>query len=290
MAATKRPIALRDVQRLMGAAIFRPLSSGYAMQKIWTDGRPTAEVADLVIKPNDRLTSFERLEIYNKQYWFRLIDALHEDFPGLRAVIGRAKFQRLVIDYLAAHPSKSFTLRNLGHAMVTFLSEHPKLSAPHAVAAIDIAKLEWAQVIAFDEGEKPAFSAEDLVNKSADKLRLGLQPYLSILQLSYAMDDYLIAVKKILANVRPDDDAPAIRMRPKKKPTYLAVHRHDLGVYYKPLEPGAYHLLSALSSGQTLAQALAALSEKLPAEHMPAAPAIQQWFASWTRMGWFCRP
>ena len=28
------------------------------------------------IKPNDRLSSFERLEIYNRQYWFRLLDCL----------------------------------------------------------------------------------------------------------------------------------------------------------------------------------------------------------------------
>jgi len=40
------------------------------------------------IKPNDRLTSFERLEIYNRQYWFRVLGGLAEDFPGLRAVLG----------------------------------------------------------------------------------------------------------------------------------------------------------------------------------------------------------
>ncbi len=27
------------------------------------------------IKPNDRLTSFERLEIYNRHYWFRVLSA-----------------------------------------------------------------------------------------------------------------------------------------------------------------------------------------------------------------------
>ena len=46
-------------------------------------------VASELIKPNDRLTSFERLEIYNRQYWFRILSGFAEDFPGLRAVSGQ---------------------------------------------------------------------------------------------------------------------------------------------------------------------------------------------------------
>ena len=42
------------------------------------------------IKPNDRLSSFERLEIYNRQYWFRLLDCLYEDYPGLLSVLGKS--------------------------------------------------------------------------------------------------------------------------------------------------------------------------------------------------------
>ena len=48
-----------------------------------------AEVAAEFIKPNDRLTSFERLEIYNRMYWFRLIDCVRDDCPGLRAAARR---------------------------------------------------------------------------------------------------------------------------------------------------------------------------------------------------------
>ena len=58
------------------------------MQKRWIDGRPMEEAAADFIKPNDRLSSFERLEIYNRQYWFRVLDCLWDDYPGLRAVLG----------------------------------------------------------------------------------------------------------------------------------------------------------------------------------------------------------
>ena len=72
------------------------------------------------IKPNDRLSSFERLEIYNRQYWFRLLDCLYEDYPGLLAVLGEKRFLKCVRAYLVRYPSDSFALRDLGSRSVVF--------------------------------------------------------------------------------------------------------------------------------------------------------------------------
>ena len=74
---------------------FAPADAGLADPETWFDGRPTSEVFASFIKPNDRLTSLERLEIYNKQYWFRLLDCLYDDYPGLRAILGQSRFRRL---------------------------------------------------------------------------------------------------------------------------------------------------------------------------------------------------
>ena len=64
---------LLELQRRMAEDVRRPLTADYEMQSVADDGRPTADIAASYISPNDRLTSFERLEIYNRQYWFRLI-------------------------------------------------------------------------------------------------------------------------------------------------------------------------------------------------------------------------
>jgi len=66
------------------------------------------------IKPNDRLTSFERLEIYNRQYWFRVLGSMAEDFPGLRAILGQWRFDDMCRAYLAERPSRSFTAEESG--------------------------------------------------------------------------------------------------------------------------------------------------------------------------------
>ncbi len=111
----------------MATAIFRPLTARDRMQERWSDGSSTSAVAAQFIKPNDRLSSFERLEIYNRVYWFRVLDCLYDDYPGLRAIVGEKKFMRLATAYLAKYPSVSFTLRNLGQRLEQFLREEPSL-------------------------------------------------------------------------------------------------------------------------------------------------------------------
>ena len=83
---------LLDLQRSMAGAIFRPLTPAWRMQANLPDGNNLRAAASEFIKPNDRLSSFERLEIYNRQYWFRLLDCLYEDYPGLLAVLGERRF------------------------------------------------------------------------------------------------------------------------------------------------------------------------------------------------------
>ena len=105
-----------------GRAVMLPLTADEQMRARRADGRSMSEVAESFIAPNSRLTAFERLEIYNRQYWFRILGALAEDFAALSAVIGARAFERLSIAYLSAHPSRSFTLRNLGSHLPEWLA------------------------------------------------------------------------------------------------------------------------------------------------------------------------
>src|ERR1700730_205137 len=44
-----------------------------------------------------------------------------EDVPAVRAVVGAKRFEELSVAYLTAHPSRSFSLRNLGSKLVEWL-------------------------------------------------------------------------------------------------------------------------------------------------------------------------
>src|SRR6202451_4668214 len=115
---------LLSLQRRMARAVMTPLTPSERMRSTAPDGRSMRAVASEIIKPNSRLTSFERLEIYNRQNWFRVLAGFAEDFPGLRAVLGERKFDAVAKAYLIDCPSESFTLRNLGSRIEPWLRKH----------------------------------------------------------------------------------------------------------------------------------------------------------------------
>ena len=286
---------LLDIQRRMAAAVMHPRTRAETMPRRRRDGISNQGEAEAIIRPNDRLTSFERLEIYNRQYWFRLYDCFEEDFPGLRAILGRAKFDALMRAYLTDCPSQSFNLRNLGSRLEAWLTEHPAYAAPHATLALDMIRLEWAHIEAFDEEERPRLSAKALV-RIDENSTLRLQPYLRLLALSYPVDDLLLQVRnEDGSSTSSANNASTTRKRHHvrrvaalpPRPMHLAVHRHENSVWYKPLAREEFDLLAALVAGKTLGEALekALASSSIPEDQRPAF--LQETFATWSMLGWF---
>jgi len=271
----------------------RPLTAAGNMQKTWRDGRPTKKVVAGFIKPNDRLTSIERLEIYNRQYWYRLRDCFYDDYPGLRAVLGDRRFERMAEAYLTRHPSVSFTLRNLGQFLVKFLEQEPRWIAPLQKPALDMARLEWAHIEAFDNEAKPPLKVDSLLDKDPAQIHLKLQPHLSLLKLGYELDEFLIKAKdgeglraeaSNAVELRRARRQTLLKKHLKPKPILLAVHRHNDTVYYKRIEPGQFRLLSAFKTGASLAEACEDLAQSRAADLTQ----IRSWFESWAALGWFC--
>ena len=164
-----------------------------------------------------------------------------------------------------------------------------------------MARFEWAQVVAFDGPSKAPISPDDILDTPPSKLRLALQPYLSLLELDYAVDDFLIAVKKRESNVlrgeasNAVDSAPTARVRrkrirpPEREKVYLVVHRHDNMLYYKRLDPEAFAILSALNRGAAVEDACADAVNASVRTDIDWSVQIKEWFDNWSALGWFCR-
>src|SRR5271163_5255485 len=148
-------MTLVTLQRAIARAVMQPLTSSERMRRSAPDGGAMTDYAARFIKPNDRLTSFERLEIYNRQYWFRVFGAMAEDFPGLRAILGERRFDDMCRAYLMECPSRSFTLRSLGSRLEAWLRRNPQWIRGKKALALDMACLEWADMEAFDGVAEP---------------------------------------------------------------------------------------------------------------------------------------
>ena len=290
--------ALLTLQRRMAAAVMEPLTRTETMVRRRRDGVSTSAEAAAFVKPNDRLTSFDRLEIYNRQYWFRLYASFEEDFPGLQATVGRVKFEGLMRQYLAECPSTSFTLRNLGSKLPEWLAAHPEWTAPRTPLALDMVRIEWAHIEAFDGGIEEPPGPEDLAAVD-DETRLRLQPHLQLLRLQFPVDDLLIAVRSEAGsgdassnNAKVARRSKVVRRIAEQEPEeiFLAVHRRENSVYYKRLHPEDFRMLEALGSGATLEAAITAGFEGSPIPEEERGQFLQEAFQTWAELGWFVKP
>lgn len=288
---------LRRMQQIFAGALFRPLAEGDTMQECWVDGRPMIEVTDDFIQANDRLTSVERLEIYSKSYWYRLLDCMYDDYPAVRAAVGDRKFMPLITAYLSEHPSESYTARDLGSRFEQFLRDHPEWGGRSFDLVLDCARFEWAQVIAFDSEAKKPLALDSALGADPSALRLGLQPYLCLLDLRYPIDDFIIALRQrenrlqggaSNTSLEPTQHEKIPKVpKPKRQKTWVAVHRLENSLYYKRLDEVSFTILKAIQDGKTLAEACDLGAAVAPAD-LDLAAEIQAWFHLWASLGWLC--
>jgi hypothetical protein len=286
-------VSLLDLQRRMAADVGRPLTPDFDMLTVAEDGQSRATMASRYIKPSATLTSFERLDIYNRQYWFRVIDAVSQDYRALSAIVGPKRFDALIRSYLSANPSTSFTLRNLGKRLPTWLARHPQFTGRRHDLAVDAARVEWACVEAFDAASLTPLTESGVLLLSPATV-LALQPHLQLLHLRYPVDDLVIAVHRgtpdaeIVSNAATTHKRPARERFPamRRSDIWLAVHRYDDSVYHSRLTAEQFRLLSALRDGHTVDSAIRnafAGSRLMPEEE---AATIQEIFAHASQLSW----
>lgn len=282
---SNKSITLDQMQRAMAEAIMHPSIQSTNFNS-----------AVYLIKPNQQLKAAERLSIYHEQYWLRLLDSLHDDFPGLNAVLGEERFQQLCTAYLVAYPSRTHMLNYLGEHLAKFVLESPHLSNPHNALAYQLACLEWAEMLAHSAPEHASLNRQALLNGDAVNKTLKLQPHITVLQLDYALDNFLLKLNKNVdksiesnAFIRKIKKSTPISL-PKKQRIFLAIYRMNDIIYYKRLNKNQYLLLSAINEGKTIVQACTDLITKKTSilDINVLAEKLKRYFASWMELNWFC--
>jgi hypothetical protein len=290
---------LASAQALMALSVMRPLQAAES-----DGGEPSAvrdaifeSTAETLFKSSWSLAPADRLEIYNKQYWFRILDSMLEDFPGVHAILGAKKFDELIYAYVSAHPSTTYTLRDLGAKLPEFILRHPEIAGKDAVMCHQMCLFEWGAIEAFDRKRYPTIPANAIASGNPAALVLTLQPFISLIETDYALDDFAIDVDKhsaqhgISTAQASRDQKKKRTKRPKKEHVFLVIHRQKNGVYYKRVDHEQFKLLQLVKSRVTLGEACAILANELSPDNSATFPdRLRQNFAEWMELCWFADP
>lgn len=247
-----------------------------------------AAVADLVATGNSRLSAAKQLEIYREQFFLRHLEVLRDDLRALEHLLGDEGFAALTRAYLAAHPPTSFTLRDLGASVVSFVTTAAPWSEDPFVA--DVARVEWAFVEAFDAPDAPSIDGASIAaipEESWPAARIMLQPSLQRLALAHPAHDYRLA-----ARASADAEnllALATLAPPDPRPTFVIVYRDGVSLLCLDVEPNAFALLDELANGATLGDACERVARASGESEAAFDAKVAEWFQTWTRLGWISR-
>ncbi len=261
------PPDLRAAQRLFHDLIRAPEGVVPGARDLVAEGRLESEDLAFLIRGDDRLGASQRLDIYASMYFYRLRDALAEDFPKVVAALGGARFHNLITDYLIEHPSRTWSLRFAGEALPGFLARHAVAGEFPWLA--DLARLEWARIEVFDEtdiepiGRKRIASLDEA---GIATLRLGLVPACRLLALDHTVAPVWLAIEQggstpaggrnteaAVAGEEFETIAPARVTLPSAQPCFLRAWRHGFTVYHRTMRADEHTCLVRLRDrGATL--------------------------------------
>jgi hypothetical protein len=231
-----------------------------------------------VVRPSRALTSRDRLEIYSTMIRLRLVDALAQDFPALRFALGPRRFEVLAVAYLAAHPSRHYSLNALGAHLASFVRSGAARIA-RAVFVSELAALERAVEEVFDERRSSVLREDELLNIPAERwsdVRLLPIPALRLIKTRYPVNAFYQAWR--------DGRAPAI---PQRRTSWVAVYRKGSVVWRMDLDRARQRLLVELVNGATLESAIRTTLAARGVDASRARRKLGAWFRGWAAEGLF---
>ena len=235
------PTKLKDLQALLYRLITAP--SGVA-EGLAGERELSARGLDTIVLGDDRLSSEARVDIYANMYFYRILDALKEDFPVTRAVVGDDHFHNVVTGYLIEYPPTQPSLYYCGRYLAEYLRGHPIRERAPFVA--DVAALERAIVEAFQGRDATALTADALraiAPEDWPAMKLSVQPSAQTLPLEWRVSELVRAVEE------DKQWQPAERGAVK-----VIVWRRDMHVFHREIEQIEADALEAVARGATFAE------------------------------------
>ncbi|CCB85074.1 putative uncharacterized protein [Parachlamydia acanthamoebae UV-7] len=281
---TLAPPVLQYIQEWFGSIIARPIDFDNRMNPVSPCGHSMEKEAAHYIAPSPTLRPAQRIELYNQQYWWRLLNVLHEVFPFVTCLFGYREFNQVLgFPFLVKYPPAHWFLQAIGDRLPLFVQKYYR--ADDFQLVYDATQLDCAFNQAFYSAHIPTNLQEMMLGDSEAVLAksLVLQPHMQVFAFKYDLVEFRQAFLKQNPDYWLEHDFPEL----KHVPTFCAVFRNDFNqVVTTPLDPDEYHFLSLFRSGCSIDQACEWLDEQTDPIFENSAENLQKWFHKWFLEQW----
>jgi predicted Zn-ribbon and HTH transcriptional regulator len=280
------PYTMLGTQEWFAKIITYPLDENNQIQSHSQEGMCVAEETAKYLTSGPTLKPHERIQIYNQQYWWRLLNALQVSFPLVTRLCGFHFFnEQIGIPFLLAHPPSHWSIALIGEKLPLWISEsyqHPDQALIYHSACLD-----WA----FSEGytilEAPPLDLADVSQRDPEailNLTYYLQPYIYLFQWDYDLMDFRNAFLLHEVNYWTEHPFPKLK---KRKDFYIALFRNKKnGISFRKISRPEYLLLNQFKEGATLSAACEFIEKQDEKIYKQTLKHMQKWLQEWACAGW----
>ena len=238
---------LRELQALLARLITARdgVEQGLAFEQDLPDGS-----LDTLIIGDQQLSAVDRVGIYANAYFYRLLDAIKEDFPVTLATIGDAEFHNLITAYLVEYPPHRPSINDASQNLAAFV-RGSELAARWPFLH-DLVRVERAIVEVFLGVDAKPLGFEELRPIVPDQwplIRMRSHPSLQVLECEWRIDTMMRAFQT--------GDTPA---RPSHERTSILVWRNNCDVDCRALDEAVRAAFAVLREGAEFATVCAAIT------------------------------
>jgi hypothetical protein len=268
---------LVDAQRLLSELVRMPEPVEKTRER--EGATPRFQALERTVRGDAEMPATRRLDVYANGYFFRILEALQEDYEGLQAALGEAVFHNLVTAYLLRFPSSSTSMRDVGARLPRFLAseaeaEEWRRSAPWAAS---LARLERAMVEVFDARDAEVAVREDYAQVPPERfveLRFELQPSVQRL----ALDWPVVAIR-----IAHDREQPIEPPAASDGTEHALVWRQDERVFYRKLAADEADALEGVSQGASFGELCVRAAQHVGEDAAPGQ--VAGWLMRWLADG-----
>lgn len=197
----------------------------------------------------------QRFGVYRNNVVVSLVDALADTFDVTRQLVGDAFFRAMAACHVRAHPPSSPVLAYYGAAFPDFIAAFaPARSVPYLA---DVARLEYARVVAFHAADGPGRPGAGRLAALADPARVARCRLRTAPALQPVISPHPIV--SIWAAHQGDGSLETV---PAGRAEAALVWREQFEVVVLPIAPAAARFVVTLVAGATIGEAL----ESVPAD------------------------
>jgi len=294
----KVPLILKKELYWFAEIIGRPIDEDSRMNPISPTGNPMELESADHIAPSPTLRPAQRIQIYNQQYWWRLLTILHDTFPLLTRLFGYYDFNRLLgIPYIVKYRPNHWSLNFLGSRMAQWIEEEYHNS--DKLLVLDAARIDAAFSDSFVSLQMPAvqlvmapsdlqqglnLKENETLFEELLKKPLYLQSHIYLFNLDYHLFNYRNVFLLQPPEYWIDNEFPKLE---KERAYFFVLYRNLKNeISWKETSKIEFELLNLFKDGYSIEKACEWLENQESEVYELAMNHLQSWFQEWTLRKW----